>query len=90
MRLHRYERSWPGDPKGDLPKPLYDALTNGNGLSIRYINADGQASARVIRPETSFTSGRYTYIRAFCEKSGEVSTFRLDRIVLSGEERQLN
>lgn len=80
MRLHRYEPLWPSDPKGDLPKALYDALTNGGSLSIRYVNAEGESSSRVIRPETSFASGRYTYIRAFCEKSSEVRTFRLDRI----------
>ena len=83
MRLHRYEPLWPSNPKGDLPKPLYEALINGNGLSIRYINAEGQPSSRVIRPETSFASGRHTYIRAFCEKSSEVRTFRLDRIIVA-------
>ncbi len=83
MRLHRYEPLWPSDPKGDLPKPLYDALTNGSSLSIRYVNAEGQSSSRVIRPETSFASGRFTYIRAFCEKSNETRTFRLDRIIVA-------
>jgi predicted DNA-binding transcriptional regulator YafY len=82
MRLHRYEPLWPSDPKCDLPKPRYDALTNGGSLSIRYVNAEGQSSSRVIRPETSFASGRYTYIRAFCETSSEVRTFRLDRLVV--------
>ncbi len=82
MRLHRYAPLWPSDPKGDLPKSLYDALTNGGSLSIRYVNAEGQSSSRVIHPETSFASGRYTYIRAFCEKSNEVRTFRLDRIIV--------
>jgi len=81
-RLHRYEPLWPSDPKGDLPKPLYDALTNGGSLSISYMNAEGLSSSRVIRPETSFASGRFTYIRAFCEKSIEVRTFRLDRIIV--------
>ena len=83
MRLHRYEPLWPSDPRGDLPKPLYNALTNGRSLSIRYVNAEGQSSSRVIRPETSFASGRYTYIRAFCEKSSEMRTFRLDRIIVA-------
>ena len=57
LRLHRYEPMWPSDSKADLPKPLYDALTNGRSLSIRYVNAEGQSSSRVIRPETSFASG---------------------------------
>lgn len=82
IRLHRYESFWPGDPKSELPKALYDALTNGRSLPIRYVNAEGQSSSRVIRPETSFASGRNTYIRAFCEMSREVRTFRLDRIVV--------
>ncbi len=74
--------TWPGDSKADLPKPLYDALTNGSSLSIRYVNANGQSLFRVIRTETSFASGRCTYIQAFCEKSNEVRTFRLDRIIV--------
>jgi len=82
LRLHRYEPTWAGDPKADLPTPLYDALTNGGSLSIRYTNGLGQSSSRGIRPETSFASGRHTYVRAFCEKSHEVRTFRLDRIVI--------
>ena len=82
MRLHRCEPLWPRDPKGDLPKSLYDALTNGSSLSIRYVNAEGLSSSRVIHPEASFASGRYTYIRAFCEKSSETRTFRLDRIIV--------
>jgi DNA polymerase III epsilon subunit family exonuclease len=82
LRLHRYQPTWSSDSKADLPKPLYDALTNGSSLSIRYVNAEGLSSFRVIRPETSFASGRYTYIRAFCEKSSEVRKFRLDRIIV--------
>lgn len=89
LRLHRYAPMWPSGSKADLPKPLYDALTNGSSLSIRYVNAEGQSSSRVIRPETSFSSGRYTYVRAFCEMSSEVRTFRLDRVILlDGEDQQ--
>ena len=84
--MHRYEPLWPSDTKGNLRKPLYDALTNGRRLPIRYINAEGQSSSRMIRPETSFATGRFTYIRAFCEKSSEVRTFRLDRIVIDDED----
>jgi ATP-dependent DNA helicase DinG len=82
MRLHRYQPSWSSDSKADLPKPLYDALTNGSSLSIQYVNAEGHETSRVIRPETSFASGRFTYVRAYCENCGEVRTFRLDRIIV--------
>ncbi len=60
MRLHRYEPSWPSESKGDLPEPLYDALTNGGSLSIRCPLEQpnrrikgGIRDAR-LRPETSF------------------------------------
>jgi DNA polymerase III epsilon subunit family exonuclease len=79
--LHSYLPSWPEDPRGSLPDGLYDALTNGRELAIRYVNGSGQESARTIRPLACFPAGRYTYVRAHCSQAGEIRTFRVDRIV---------
>ncbi|MFH1747698.1 MAG: exonuclease domain-containing protein [Planctomycetota bacterium] len=80
--LHSYVPAWPDDPRQGLPGPLFDALTNGGELSIGYINSDGQQSARTICPVACFPAGRYTYVRAHCNKTGELRTFRIDRMVL--------
>ena len=82
--LHSYIPDWPDDPRRGLPGALYDALANGGELSIGYVNGDGQQSARTIRPVACFPAGRYTYVRAHCNKTGEMRTFRVDRISLSG------
>ena len=78
--LHTSLPSWPSDPRGTLPGRLFDALTNGSALRIRYLNGSGQPSSRMIRPVACFPAGRFTYIRAHCEQAGEVRTFRLDRL----------
>ncbi len=80
--LHTWTPAWPDDPRRGLPAILYDALTNGREIPIGYVNGDGQASNRTIRPVACFPAGRYTYIRARCSKAGELRTFRLDRITL--------
>ena len=80
--LHSYVPAWPEDPRRDLPSPLYDALANGQELAIRYVNGDGQASERTIRPVACFPAGRYTYLRAHCTQAGEMRTFRLDRMIV--------
>ena len=78
--LHSYLPVWPDGPRGALPALLYDALTSGREITIRYVNGTGQASVRTIRPVACFPVGQYTYLRAHCSKAGEVRTFRLDRI----------
>ncbi|HNO80579.1 MAG TPA: exonuclease domain-containing protein [Phycisphaerae bacterium] len=79
--MHRYQPRWPMHPQTMLPEPLYDAITSGQLISIRYENGDGRSSLRMIRPFTCFTAGRHVYVKAFCTKSAEMRTFRLDRIV---------
>ncbi|MCA9249784.1 MAG: WYL domain-containing protein [Phycisphaerales bacterium] len=79
--MHRYQPQWPTHPQTTLPGPLYDAVTSGQLISIRYENGDGRSSHRMIRPLTCFSAGRHVYVKAFCMKSAEMRTFRLDRIV---------
>jgi predicted DNA-binding transcriptional regulator YafY len=59
---------------------LYDALTSGQLISIRYVNGDGKASLWMIRPFTCFPVGRHVYVKANCMQAAEMRTFRLDRI----------
>jgi len=68
-------------PRKLLPGPLYDALTGGQPIAIRYVNGDGKASLRMIRPFTCFPVGRHVYVKAHCSETEEMRTFRLDRIV---------
>jgi DNA polymerase III epsilon subunit family exonuclease len=79
--LHRYEPTWPAHPRTLLPGPLYDALTSGQLISIGYVNGEGRASQRMIRPFSCFPVGRHVYVRAHCTEAAEMRTFRLDRIV---------
>lgn len=79
--LHSTVPSWPMLPHRSLPRPLYDALTSGQALAIRYVNGDGEKTNRRISPQACFPAGRYVYVRAFCEKSSQMRTFRLDRII---------
>lgn len=72
--------TWPGDASIALPKILQDAIKEGRSIAIRYTKENGQSSIRTIRPESSFVSGRHTYIRAYCESRKDTRTFRLDRI----------
>jgi DNA polymerase III epsilon subunit family exonuclease len=78
---HRYRPTWPINPQTLLPGLLYDALTSGQPISIRYENGKGQTSRRVIRPLTCFNLGSRVYIKAFCTKTAEIRTFRLDHII---------
>jgi hypothetical protein len=64
-----------------LPGPLYDALTSGQLISIGYVNGEGRASQRMIRPFSCFPVGRHVYVRAHCTEAAEMRTFRMDRIV---------
>ncbi len=79
--VHRYQPTWPMHPRTRLPGRLYDALTSGQLISIRYENGDGRTSLRMIRPRACFTAGRHVYLKALCTEAAEMRTFRLDRIV---------
>ncbi|MFQ5491906.1 MAG: exonuclease domain-containing protein [Phycisphaerae bacterium] len=79
--LHAYPPTWPRDPRRSMPGILYDALTSGRPISIRYVNGEGKSSSREIRPYACFPAGRNVYVRAHCNHAGQMRTFRLDRIV---------
>lgn len=79
--LHKSLPVWPPQPSRTLPRPLYDALTSGQPINIQYINGDGKHSTRRIVPQACFPAGRHVYIRAYCNRSAEMRTFRFDRIV---------
>ena len=70
--LHSYLPDWPDDPRRELPGTLYDVPTNGGELSTGHINSEDQQSFRIIRPVACFPAGRYTYVRAHCNSTGEL------------------
>lgn len=80
LALHDHPPTWP-ECEQELPPRLYDALTTARPVRIRYVNVEGKFSARTIRPMACFACGPWTYIRAFCQKRGELRTFGLDRIM---------
>jgi len=83
--LHAHVPVWPMAPHRSLPGPLYDALTSGRPISIRYVNGEGRASSRMIRPYACFPVGPHVYVRADCTEAGQLRTFRLDRIMQVSE-----
>jgi DNA polymerase III epsilon subunit family exonuclease len=84
VQLQRYPIRWPPGSDLKLPEPIYDALTNGQEIRIRYRNGTGKESHRVIQPVGYFGVGQHLYIRARCNLAKELRTFRLDRIDIEG------
>jgi hypothetical protein len=50
-------------------------------VRIKYIDADGEVTERIIEPLKLYQSGERHYIKAFCHLRGEERSFRLDRII---------
>lgn len=80
--LHTRVPRWPDDPARQLPARIGEALTRGADIVIRYVNRDGIASQRTIRPLACFDWSGRTYLRAWCHNAKETRTFRVDRILL--------
>ena len=80
--LHTRVPRWPDDPHRELPARIREALRHGADIAIRYVNRDGIASQRTIRPLACFVWRGRTYLRAWCHKARETRTFRVDRIRL--------
>lgn len=78
--LHSNLPLWPTGADKMLPPPIYDALTTGQSVRVRYVHGSAGRSARTIWPVACFTVGRHAYVKARCDLAGEVRTFRVDRI----------
>jgi predicted DNA-binding transcriptional regulator YafY len=47
---------------------------------IDYVDAEGQASRRTIRPLRVYQRNTYWYINAYCQRDHAERTFRVDRV----------
>jgi predicted DNA-binding transcriptional regulator YafY len=70
----------PGVGSGDALGPVREALNRRRKLRIKYANAEGEATERVVRPLGVFFWGRTWTLAAWCELRTDFRSFRLDRI----------
>ncbi len=59
---------------------INDGIINNKKLSIKYQNAQGKYTERIIRPYAIFTYYEANYCIAFCEEKKELRQFKLMRI----------
>lgn len=64
-----------------LPPTITDALKNGGRVQMRYIDAGGRETDRLVRPLRVSARGSVLYLIAHCYRRDEQRTFRLDRVV---------
>ncbi len=64
-----------------LPPTITDALENGGRVQMRYIDARGRETDRLVRPIRVNARRGILYLIAHCYQRGEQRTFRLDRVV---------
>lgn len=66
---------------GPLLQTSSSAIAAGHALSLKYTDASGQQSSRVIEPVQIVYAGALTYLRAWCRQAAGERFFRLDRIL---------
>jgi DNA polymerase-3 subunit epsilon len=64
-----------------LPPALAEALESRGEVYLRYVNAQGEESQRVVRPIHVSERHGYLYLSAHCHLAGALRTFRLDRVL---------
>jgi DNA polymerase-3 subunit epsilon len=64
-----------------LPPTIAEALSSGGQVRMRYVNAQGQETDRVVRPLRVTEERGNLYLIAYCYYRGELRTFRLDRVI---------
>jgi len=64
-----------------LPPTIAEALDRGGRVRMRYVDARGQETDRLVRPLQVREDRGSLYLIAHCFRAGELRTFRLDRIV---------
>ena len=67
----------------DLPLPpaIAEALERKGRVQMRYVDARGAETERVVRPIHVAERHGYLYLSAHCYRAGALRTFRLDRVV---------
>ena len=73
----------PQPPPTDLPLPptLAEALEARGAVQMRYVDARGQETRRLIRPLRVQEHRGLLYLTAYCHRAEALRTFRLDRVV---------
>jgi DNA polymerase III epsilon subunit family exonuclease len=64
-----------------LPPEIAEALSAKGRVFMRYVDARGQETERVIQPIHVNEQRGFLYLTAHCFRAGDVRTFRLDRIL---------
>ncbi len=64
-----------------LPPTIAEALETGERVRMRYVDARGRETERLVRPLRVTARGKHLYLIAHCYWRGERRTFRLDRVV---------
>ncbi len=64
-----------------LPPTIAEALAGEQRVWMRYVDARGQETVRVVRPLRVHEERGNLYLVAYCYQRGEMRTFRLDRVV---------
>jgi DNA polymerase-3 subunit epsilon len=70
-----------------LPPAIAEALGSGGRVRMRYVNAAGQETDRLVQPLRVQEDRGYLYLIAHCYRTGEQRTFRLDRVIEMTVER---
>jgi DNA polymerase III epsilon subunit-like protein len=64
-----------------LPPAIAEALESKGRVFMRYVDATGQETQRIVRPLSVGEQRGYLYLTAHCYWRDELRTFRLDRVV---------
>jgi len=64
-----------------LPPAIAEALERRGRVLMRYVDARGHETKRIVRPIRVAERQGMLYLMAHCERRGELRTFRLDRVL---------
>ena len=64
-----------------LPPAIAEALESRGQVLLRYVDARGQQTERVVQPLRVQERRGNLYLLAHCQRAGAIRTFRLDRVV---------
>lgn len=72
--------SYPAPLALPLPPPIAEALESRGRVLMRYVDAKGHETERIVRPIQVSERHGLLYMTAYCHRRGELRTFRLDRV----------
>ena len=69
-----------------LPPAIAEALESRGQVLMRYVDAKGRETERIVRPIRVTERHGMLYLLAHCQQRGELRTFRLDRVLELAQE----